>query len=200
MPTIDPRIDRYIERARPFAQPILRHLRDTVHRACPDVVETFKWSHPSFLYGDGILCSMAAFNEHATFGFWKHSLIEGIPRGVEDTGMGQFGRLATVKDLPSSRDLRRFIHRAMELNRDGTRVPRPKRKPKPPAVVPADLARALKHNAKARAAFEAFPPSHQREYIEWITEAKTAATRQRRLATAVEWIALGRRRHWKYQP
>jgi uncharacterized protein YdeI (YjbR/CyaY-like superfamily) len=196
MPTTDPRVDAYIDRAAEFAQPILRHLRAVVHAACPEVEETFKWSFPVFMH-HGMLCSMAAFKQHASFGFWKASLILGQDAGKTKEAMGQFGRLASVKDLPSKRVLAGYIKEAMKLNEDGVQPVR-SRTPKPPPRVPADLAAALKQHPRAAAAFKKFPPSHQREYIEWITEAKTDATRQKRLAQTIEWAADGKPRNWKY--
>ena len=194
MPTTDPRIDAYIANAADFAQPILRHIREVVHSTCPEVEETMKWRNPSFLY-KGMLCGMAAFKAHVGFGFWKGSL---ILEGNRDA-MGHFGRITSLSDLPSRKVLAGYVRRAMQLNEEGVTSPsRMRRTPKPPARVPADLAAALRKNRKAAAAFEAMSPSHRREYIEWITEARTDATRQRRLATAIEWIAEGKSRNWKY--
>jgi uncharacterized protein YdeI (YjbR/CyaY-like superfamily) len=194
----DPRVDAYIKKAAPFAQPILTHIRAAVHEACPDVEETLKWSMPSFMY-HGILCGMAAFKEHAVMGFWKGSLILDKNGTRADEAMGSFGRLTTVKDLPPKKTLHGYIKQAMKLNEDGTKVAKPKSKPKPPVKTPAYLAAALKKNKKAAAHFDAFSPSQKREYVEWLTEAKTDATRDRRLATAMEWISEGKRRNWKYE-
>jgi uncharacterized protein YdeI (YjbR/CyaY-like superfamily) len=194
----DPRIDAYIAKSAEFARPILTHLREVVHAACPDVEETMKWSFPHFQYR-GMLCSMAAFKEHCAFGFWKSSLVLG--EGAEaDGAMGQFGRITTLKDLPSKKVLAGYIKKAMELNEAGVKSPtrsKPKA-PRPEAVVPDDLAAALAASPAARATFDGFPPSHRREYVEWITEAKTSATRTRRLETAIQWMAEGKSRNWKY--
>lgn len=195
MGTRDPRVDAYIAKAAPFARPILAHLRNLVHRGCPAVVETIKWGAPFFEH-HGVLCSMAAFKAHATFGFWKGKLVLESKR--ERDAMGQFGRLTSLADLPSDRTILLCVHKAAKLNESGTPLPRPLKHPKPPLRVPADLAAALKKNAKARTTFEAFVPSHKREYVEWITEAKTDATRAQRLATALEWLAQGKPRNWKY--
>jgi uncharacterized protein YdeI (YjbR/CyaY-like superfamily) len=198
MGTRDDRVDAYIAKSAEFARPILTHLRDVVHAACPEVEETMKWSFPHFMY-KGILCSMAAFKQHCSFGLWKSSLI--IEGGSDDVakGMGQFGRITDVSDLPSKRILSGYIKEAMKLNDAGVKSPT-RSKPKTPreVVVPDDLSIALQKNKKALAAFEKFPPSHKREYIEWITEAKTDATRSRRLETAIEWMAEGKPRNWKY--
>lgn len=195
--TRDPRIDAYIAKQADFAQPILARVREVVHEACPDVEETMKWSMPTFLYGGAILCGMAAFKQHASFGYWKHALVvgEGEPRD----GMGSYGKMASVKDLPPKKTLLAHIRKAMQLNLDKVPAARKASAPKPPPDMPTDLAAALKKNAKARKAYEGFPPSAQRDYVEWITEAKREATRASRLAQAVEWMAEGKRRNWKYE-
>jgi len=193
----DPRIDAYIERQAEFAKPILRHLRDTVHAACPDCEETLKWSMPSFMYKGEILAGMAAFKQHATFGFWRGSLVVG--NGNEQmSGMGQFGRLTAVGDLPPPQELEALVKKAMQLADDGVKPPRDKHK-KEDFSVPQDLRAAIDANPAAAATFEGFPPSAQREYVEWVTEAKRDETRAKRLAQTVEWLAEGKRRHWKYE-
>jgi len=194
MPKTDPRVDAYIDAAPDFAQPVLAHLRALVHRACPDVEETLKWRMPTFMY-HGILCGMAAFKQHVSFGFWKHSLV--IGEGIERDGMGSFGKVAKVSELPAKSELVAYVKRAMQLNESGAKVQRMPRQ-RAPLPVPADLMAALKKNRKAAAAFDAFSPSCQREYIEWITEAKREETRNKRLAQAVEWMAEGKVRNWKY--
>jgi uncharacterized protein YdeI (YjbR/CyaY-like superfamily) len=198
MGTRDDRVDAYIARSAEFARPILTRLRDVVHAACPEVEETMKWSFPHFMY-KGILCSMAAFKQHCSFGLWKNSLI--IERGSDDVAkeMGQFGRITQVSDLPSKKILSGYIKEAMKLNDAGVKSPT-RSKPKTPGeiVVPDDLRIGLQKNKKALATFEKLSPSHKREYIEWITEAKTDATRTRRLETAIEWMAEGKPRNWKY--
>ncbi|NOT06758.1 MAG: hypothetical protein HOP28_00995 [Gemmatimonadales bacterium] len=197
MATKDPRIDAYIAKSAEFARPILAHLRAVVHSACPEVEETLKWSSPTFMY-KGILCGFAAFKEHATFGFWKGDLVVDA-NGKSAEAMGQFGRLTSLKDLPSKRVLAGYVKQAMRLNDAGVKSPRMVKRPKAPFKTPADLTAALKKNAAARTTFERFPASAQRDYVEWITEAKQEATRARRLATTVEWLAQGKRRNWKYE-
>ena len=193
----DPRVDAYIAKAGDFAKPILTRLRDGVHAECPDVEEAMKWSFPHFMY-KGMLCSMASFKEHAAFGFWKGSLVLGADsRNAE--AMGQLGRLTAVADLPSKSVLAGYIRKAVALNDEGVKVARVGRSATPKALrVPADLASALNKSKKAHAAFAAFSPSHKREYLEWISEAKSADTRARRLQTAIEWMAEGKPRNWKY--
>jgi uncharacterized protein YdeI (YjbR/CyaY-like superfamily) len=199
MGTRDPRIDAYIASAAPFAEPILQHVRELVHAACPDVEETMKWSMPTFVHAGGILAGMAAFKQHASFGYWKHALVlgEDAPRD----GMGSYGKLASLRDLPPKRQVLADIRKAMQLNEAGAKAPAARKaaSPKTPAAMPEDMATALKRNRAAKAAFDAFPPGAQREYVDWIVEAKRPETRQKRLAQAVEWIAEGKRRHWKYE-
>jgi uncharacterized protein YdeI (YjbR/CyaY-like superfamily) len=198
MPRKDPRIDAYIQKAAPFAQPILKHVRKVVHAACPDVEETIKWGLPHFDYKGEMMCAMAAFKAHCTFGFWKGTLVSGRAHG-EGGAMGQFGRITSQKDLPSDSTIARYVKTAMKLNDEGVTSPSRVRSKAPrPVVVPADLKAALAKNNKAAATFTGFSPSHKREYVEWITEAKTDATRERRLAQALEWMAEGKPRMWKY--
>ncbi|MEJ7745897.1 MAG: YdeI/OmpD-associated family protein [Luteimonas sp.] len=195
---MNPRVDAYIAKSAEFAQPILQRVRAVVHETCPDVKEAIKWGSPSFVYAGGILCGMAAFKQHASFGFWKHALVVGehAPRD----GMGSYGKLTTISDLPPKKQLVADIRKAMRLNEEGVKTPAARKlAPKPPVEVPADLAAAMKKNAKARATFDAFPPSARREYVEWLTEAKREETRQKRLAQAIEWMAEGKERHWKYK-
>jgi len=194
----NPRIDAYIANAAPFAQPILAHLRALVHGACPEVEETIKWSAPHFLYQGRMFCHMCAFKQHVAFGFWLGKLV--AETGIENAAMGQFGRITQLQDLPPKKTLLALIKKAMALNEVGAKSPTRVKaaKPKPALEVPDDLAAGLKKNAKARKTFEAFSPSHRREYIEWITEAKREATRATRLATTLEWLAEGKPRNWKY--
>lgn len=195
----DPRIDTYIERAAPFAQPILAHLRALVARACPEGEETLKWGMPSVQYRGRILCNMAAFKRHATFGFWQGKAVTG--GGAADggsTAMGQFGRLTALADLPDDAMLAAMVARAMALIDDGSRSPRPLKHPKPPAEPPEDLIAALGDSAGAAATFAALPPGQKREYIDWIAGAKRAETRRRRLATTIAQLEEGKRLNWKY--
>jgi uncharacterized protein YdeI (YjbR/CyaY-like superfamily) len=199
MPTKpDPRLDAYIAKSAAFAQPILRHLRALVHRGCPEATETIKWSMPFFEY-HGLLCNMAAFKAHCAFGF-HHQGVDKLlgADGKPDEAMGSLGRITSLAGLPSDATLLRYIKAAAKLNASGTPA-RPTPKPKPALATPTDLAAALKKNAAAAKTFEDFAPSHRREYIEWITEAKREETRAKRLATAVEWLAEGKARNWKYE-
>ncbi len=193
----DPRIDDYIERQAEFAKPILRHLRDAVHAACPEAEEAVKWGMPAFMYKGEILANMAAFKAHATFGFWRGSLILGEDER-QRTAMGQFGRLTSIQDLPEPETLAALIQKAMALTDQGVKPARNKTA-KEAAPTPADLATALQENPAAHATFETFPPGCQREYIDWVLEAKRPETRAKRVAQAVEWMAEGKRRNWKYE-
>lgn len=200
MATTDPRVDAYIVRSAPFAKPILEELRARVHAACPNVEETIKWGFPNFVYEGAVLCNMAAFKQHCAFGFWKAKLLREAGLKVSDDAMGQMGRLTSPKDLPGKAEFARLVKAAMKLNEAPTRVARPVTKSgtRKPIPVPADLKTALAKNARARKTFEGFAPSHRREYLEWITEAKRPETRAKRIALAIEWLAEGKQRNWKY--
>jgi uncharacterized protein YdeI (YjbR/CyaY-like superfamily) len=201
MKNTDPRIDSYIARAAGFAKPILKHLRKLVHEACPDVEETMKWSSPTFLYSGKIMAGMAAFKQHCIFGFWHQGMeaVLGTDGGKAETAMGSLGRITSLDDLPSDKKMAAYIKKAAALNESGAPArPRPA-KPAAPLVMPADLAAALKKNKPAAATFDKFSPSHRKEYIEWITEARRDETRQKRLSTTLEWLAEGKTRNWKYE-
>jgi uncharacterized protein YdeI (YjbR/CyaY-like superfamily) len=196
----DKRVDAYIAKSAEFAQPILSELREIVHQGCPEVEETIKWGFPHFDYR-GMLCGMAAFKQHCTLGFWKSKLIFDGKDEQSREAMGQFGRITSIKDLPPKRVLIGYIKKAAELNEQGVKI---SRKPKPRGekkelMVPNYFIAAIKKNKKALATFEAFPYSKKKDYVEWVTEAKTDDTRERRLATSVEWLAEGKSRNWKYE-
>jgi uncharacterized protein YdeI (YjbR/CyaY-like superfamily) len=198
MPKKDKQIDTYIANSAPFARPILTHIRALVHRICPECEEKMKWSFPHFDYKGKMLCSMAAFKEHASFGFWKESLLNDPKKVLAvNEGMGSIGKLRSMADLPSDAVLTDFIRQAMKLNDEGTIVAKPKSAPVS-VVSPDYLTKALKKNPAAKRTFEAFSPSNKREYIDWLTEARTEATREKRIATALEWMAEGKIRNWKY--
>ena len=191
----DPRVDAYIARSADFAKPILERLRESVHSAVPQAEETLKWGAPYFEY-KGPLCGMAAFKRHCAFVFWKDTLVVENP---SDEAMGQLGRIESLDDLPPKKTLNAWLKKAVKLNEKGVKAPRSVRPPKPAVEVPADLKSALAKNPGARAAFGGFSPSHRREYVEWIEEAKREETRKKRLTQAIEWMAEGRSRNWKYQ-
>ena len=201
----DVRVDEKIAKAPAFARPILTHLRQLVHTACPDVEETIKWQMPFFVYKGQSMCHMAAFKAHCILGFWHPEIEaalarEGLGEKVGESA-GLFGRITRREDLPDDAVLLRFIAEAARHNESGKPArPRPPESARrPEAVVPNDLAARLAGNARAGAAFKSFSPSHRREYIEWITEAKREETREKRLATTLEWLTEGKSRHWKNQ-
>ena len=200
MPTTDPFVDAYIEKSNDFAKPILKHIRALVHDVCPEVVETKKWSFPHFDYKGEMMCSMAGFKEHCAFNFWKQSLLDQTAFPAEKTAMGSFGRIKSLDDLPDAKTMKKLIGDAMKLNDDGIKVAKPKPTgEKNELVVPDVLLEALATNDAAADTFNNFPYSKKKDYVEWITEAKTDATREKRLATTIEWLAEGKSRHWKYQ-
>ena len=194
----DPRIDAYVARQADFARPILEHLRAAVHAACPEAEETLKWSMPHFMYKGQMLAGMAAFKAHATFGFWRAKDVVG-ETGAERDAMGQFGRITSVEDLPPPEVLASLIRKAVAVADSGVKRPRPVKHPRPALDTPEDLSRALDANAAARATFDGFPPSCRRDYVQWVVEAKRPETRTRRIAQAVEWMAEGKKRNWKYE-
>jgi len=189
----DPRIDAYIAKAPAFAQPILTHLRDAIHRACPGVREDIKWSRPAFVNEGRILAVISAFKAHAALSLWKM----GEPTGKEEEGMGQFGRLTSLADLPADAELIGLIRSV--ANAREVAPPKPKKPPRPELPVPEELTAAFAANPQAKAVWDGFAPSHRREYSEWIGEAKRPETRAARVAQSVEWIAEGKQRNWKYQ-
>ena len=202
MPTTDKRIDAYIAKSADFAQSILNHLRELVHKACPEASETIKWGMPFFETNGALLCNMAAFKQHCSFGFWNAPLLKD-PTGVlhikDKNAMGHLDRITSVKDLPADKVLIALLKEGAKLNEQGVKKPAREKAPKAALPEPALLTAALKKNKKAKAAWEGFPPGHRREYIEWITEAKTEATRDKRIATTMEWLEEGKSRNWKYQ-
>ncbi len=201
---IDPRVDLYIEKAAPFAQPVLTHLRNLVHQACPRATESVKWGMPFFLQKGIVLSHMAAFKQHCAFGFWGPEMKKVLATDglVSSKAMGSLGRITGLRDLPADKLLLRYMCQAAEFVESGRRKKSIDRKPKaakPPVRVPAELSAALKKNKLAAKAFERFSPSCRREYVEWIWAAKRQETKERRVAQAVEWIAQGKSRNWKYE-
>jgi uncharacterized protein YdeI (YjbR/CyaY-like superfamily) len=203
---MNPRVDAYLMKVQPFAQPIMRHLRELVHKACPEVEETIKWSRPFFQYRGAILCNMSAFKEHCSFGFWGEEIGAVLREAavLKEGGMGSLGRITSVADLPSDKQMLGWIRQAAAFVDSGQYTsPIAARhkvvKQKTSLDTPAQFKTALQRNKKAAAAFAAFSPSCKREYVEWIAEAKRQETRDKRIATAVEWIAEGKQRNWKYQ-
>ena len=193
----DPRIDAYIAKAAPFARPILEHVRERVHAAAPEAEETLKWSMPSFTIDGKILIGMAAFKQHAALNFWRGQELRGAEASRD--AMGQFGKLTSIDDLPDDKELDALIREAAALARTAPAPRKVKHEPKPPAEVHPEFAKALAASPKAQATLDGFPPSAQREYVDWIADAKQDATRTKRIGTAIEWLSEGKKRHWKYE-
>ena len=195
MPTLDPRVDAYIAKAPEFARPVLEHLRAVLHQACPDAVESIKWSMPFFMHGGRNLLHLGAFKQHVSLGLWYGEALQ-TPREPGQP-MGNFGRIMQLSDLPPRRELVRLIRSGMAAIDAGAKGPGSrKRGPRLPPAVPTELGKALKANPAAQSFFNSLPPSAQREYTEWISEAKRDETRERRLAQTVEQLAQGKRRYW----
>lgn len=190
----EPRIDAYIEKAQPFARPILEKVRERIHAVVPDVEEAMKWSHPTYCMNGKIVMGTAAFKAHAAVHFWR-----GHELGFEtrEGAMGQLGKLTSIDDLPE--DLDALIAKAAALSASAPAPRKTKHQPKPPPELHPEFAAALAEAPKARATLDAFPPSAQREYLEWVAEAKQDSTRQKRIADSIQWLSEGKRRHWKYE-
>lgn len=205
--TFDSRIDAYIAKSKPFAQPLLNHLRELVHKACPDVVETIKWSRPFFEYKGAILGNMSAFKEHCSFGFWGEEISAVLSEAkiLKPDAMGSLGRITCIEDLPTNKQVLELIRKAVAFIDKGEYTSpiaarhKVAKAPVPAVEAPPEFTKALKANKKASAAFTAFSPSCKREYVEWIADAKRTETREKRIATAIEWIGEGKQRNWKYQ-
>jgi uncharacterized protein YdeI (YjbR/CyaY-like superfamily) len=204
---VSPKVDAYLGKVQPFALPIMEHLRDLVHKGCPDVEETIKWSRPFFEYRGVILGNMSAFKEHCSFGFWGEEIAVVLREAkvLQEDGMGSLGRITDLKDLPSDKRMLGWIRQAVGfIDRGEYTSPIAARHkvvkaPKTPVAIAPEFAAALQRNKKAGAAFAEFSPSCKREYAEWIADAKRPETRDKRIATAIDWIAEGKQRNWKYQ-
>lgn len=203
MPVYNKSIDAYIAKSADFAKPILNHLRELIHTTCPDVEEKTKWSMPFFDYKGEMMCHMASFKQHCAFGFWKAAIMKDPvlrETAASEEAMGHLGRITSLKDLPPDKKMISWIKEAMILNENGIKLP-----PKTKAAVTKDIpvpdyfSKALAKNKKAKQVFNAFAPGKRKEYIVWLTEAKTEDTRNKRMETAIEWIAGGKARHWKYE-
>jgi uncharacterized protein YdeI (YjbR/CyaY-like superfamily) len=161
------------------------------------VEETLKWSMPAYTLGGKIVLITASFKAHMALNFWRGQELRGEFAKAE--AMGQFGKIASMEDLPPDAELDRLIREAAELAATAPAPRKVKHEPKPPAELHPEFAAALDANPKAKAVLDAFPPSAQRDYLDWIAEAKQDVTRAKRIATAIEWLSAGKRRHWKYE-
>ena len=198
-----PAVDAYIAKAAPFAQPVLHYLREIVHEGCPEVVEEIKWSRPFFVYRGVILGNISAFKQHCSFGLWGEQVGAKLRAdgATGDDGMGTFGKITSIADLPSRAKLLGYVRtaaKAISTSERDVAWKRP-RVAKAEAEVPEALATALKGDAAAARGFAAMTPSCRREYCQWIDEAKRPGTQAKRIATALEWIAEGKNRNWKYE-
>ena len=201
MSTTSAKVDQYILNAQPFAQPILEHLRSIIHETCTTAEETIKWGMPHFEYNGKNLCSFAAFNKHCALTFWMASemkTFQKLNNGPVE-GMGHFGKITSIKELPSNKELKACIKEAMVLLDNGFVLKKKKPDEKKELPVPEYFTKALNKNKKAKANFEKASYSWKKEYIEWITDAKTDTTREKRMNTAIEWIEEGKGRNWKYE-
>ena len=198
----DPRVDAYMAKSADFAKPVLEHLRALIHTSCPEAKETIKWGFPNFEYNGIILCSMASFKNHCAFNFWRGKEMEdpaGILEGVGKTAMGNLGRITNLQDLPSDEVLSSYLSAGMRLNEAGKKpVEKAKAADSKELLIDDYFLAALANNPQARDTFNSFSYSNKRDYVAWLQEAKTEATRQKRLNTAVEWLAEGKVRNWKY--
>ncbi len=192
----DQRIDVYIDKSQEFAKEILIEIRRRIHEFCPNVVETMKWSFPNFIYKGKILCSMASFKNHCSFGFWLAALMQSSE--LKTGAMGVFGKMKSINDLPSIDIFKTMLFEAMELTDAGKTIPKAT-KNAIELIESPDLLKCLATNEKALSKYNSFPPSHKKEYNQWILEAKTEVTRQKRIAQAAEWISEGKGRNWKYE-
>jgi uncharacterized protein YdeI (YjbR/CyaY-like superfamily) len=202
MASKDSRITSYISKSADFAQPILEKLRSLVHKACPEVEETMKWSFPHFNYKGEMMCSMAGFKQHCAFSFWKAALMKDpalLQNAHSELAMGHFGRICSIKDLPADKIIIAYIKEAMQLNDTGLKISKPKPTVKKDLEIPDYFGKAVKRNKAAWRVFENFSYSNKKEYLEWITDAKTEETRNKRLTAAIEWMAEGKARNWKYE-
>jgi len=199
MATKDPRVDLYIAEAAEFARPILKHLRQAIHQGCPTAVETIKWGCPFFDY-HGLLCGFAAFQAHCSLFFWRDIDVDRWLKknNTAGAGMGQFGKITSMADLPKDSVLLACVRTAVEQREAPASKAKRVRSPAKELPVPPDLKQALAANAKAAATFRNFAPSHRRAYLEWIADAKQPATRERRLQTTIEWLTEGKPQNWKY--
>ena len=193
----EPRIDTYIAKAQPFARPILEHVRERVHAALPEAEETLKWSMPAYTLGGKIVLITAAFKAHVALNFWRGQELRG--EGANADAMGQFGKIKSLEELPIDAELDRLIRDAADLAKTAPAPRKAKHDPKPAPELHPAFAAALAKAPEAKAALDGFPPSARRDYLEWIAEAKQDATRDKRIATAIEWLSEGKRRNWKYE-
>lgn len=199
---LNPEVDDYLAKAPAFARPIADHLRSLLHATCPELVEDIKWSLPHFSYRGEMMCVFAAASKHCSFTFLKQEIMKD-PRLRANPAMPAakrfLGKITSIADLPADAELIAFIKEAMALNEQGMKPPRRESKTPKEIAMPEEFARALAANPAAREIFEAKSPSFRKEYLVWISDAKTEVTRQKRIDESLDWIAEGKGRFWKYQ-
>ncbi|GAA4198126.1 hypothetical protein GCM10022289_06380 [Pedobacter jeongneungensis] len=194
-------VDQYIINSAEFAIPILDHLRNLVHKADARIEEKIKWGMPFFDY-KGTVCHMASFKNHCAFGFWKGSLMKDEYEIFKERSqaMGLLGKITSFEDLPSDEILIAYIQQAIQLNEDNVKLPpKPKSAGKKELIIPEYFMKALSEVPEALAVFQNFSPSNKKDYILWLEEAKTEATKIKRMETTLEWLAEGKTRMWKYK-
>lgn len=200
MPQKDPRVDAYIADAADFAAPVLSRFRSLVHQSSPDITETIKWNSPFFEYNKGLLCGMVEFKAHCALLFWNGGDLSKWMKqaGQPAIDFKALSKITGTADLPSDKVLLTALKAAMEFRSSSNPKAKQPRKPAKEIEIPADLKKALASDKQASTNFKKFPPSHRREYVEWITEAKRPETREKRIKTAIEWLSEGKQRNWKY--
>ena len=184
----NPKVDAYIDKQQDFAKPILKHVRKLAHEALPRAEEALKWGVPYFTVNGKNAVGMAAFKKHASVMVCSTETAGG--------GMGNFGKLTDVSQLPGDEELiRQFRESAEAVQSPETSQP----KTKPVLAMPDDLASAIADTPSAQEVFDGFTDAQRRDYIEWVMSAKRQPTREKRVATAAEWIGEGKKRNWKYE-
>lgn len=201
LPNFTPSVTNYIEKAAPFAQPVLHYLRSLIHKTCPQIEECIKWGFPHFTYKNEIVCSFAAFKQHCAFTFWRAGVITSLAEiAINNEGMGQLGKIKSKLDLPNENQLVNCIIEAIQLIEKGVKPAKSaKQKNNEPIILPAYFSSLLAEFPTAKEKFLSMSNSHQKEYVEWITEAKTETTRNTRMQTCIKWVLEGKGRNWQYQ-
>ena len=114
--------------------------------------------------------------------------------------MGHFGKITSLQDLPSDAIIKSYIKEAMALNDADVKLPKSKKViAETKLIIPEYFQKRLNKNKIAKATFEKMPPSHKKEYLQWIPEAKTETTREKRISTTLEWLEEGKSRNWRYE-
>jgi len=198
----NPKVDAYILNTAPFAQPILNELRATLETAEPELEETIKWGFPCFTFQSKLICSFSAYKNHCVFRFWQGSNLKdsaGILTKVGETEMGELSKIKNLEDLPNSEILINYIREAIELSKKKSTKTIVSEKKITIDLKSYDLQEIFSSFPKQAEKFDTFSPSHRKEYISWINEAKTEDTKLKRIKTMMEWLLEGKSRNWKYE-